>query len=151
MTDQTRSFAKNCKSTIIPGLRYRDALGMIDWLCRAFRFEKNAVFSNGDGTVMHSQLTFGNGMVMIGSVSNGTPSSSRITQPDEIGGAETQTPYLIVSDCDAIYATAKAAGAVMVDELEEKDYGGKGFSCRDPEGHLWHVGSYDPWEEQAKA
>lgn len=70
-----------------------------------------------------------------------------MAQPDEIGGRETQAPYLIVADCDAVYATAKAAGAEIVLELEEKDYGGKGFTCRDPEGHVWYVGSYDPWAE----
>ena len=86
-------------------------------------------------------------MIMIGSVENGTPFSALIKQPNEIGGAETQTPYLIVSDCEAIYASAKAAGAEMVSELEQKDYGGKAFTCRDPEGHVWNIGSYDPWEQ----
>jgi uncharacterized glyoxalase superfamily protein PhnB len=88
-------------------------------------------------------------MIMIGSVENETPSSERIKQPDEIGGAETQSPYLIVSDCDAVYAQAKAAGAKIIMELEEKDYGGKGFTCSDPEGHIWAFGSYDPWEERS--
>ena len=135
------------KSTVIPGLRYRNALSMIDWLCSALGFEKQAVFAKSDGTVMHSQLTLaGTGMVMVGSVENGTPSSKLSKQPDEIGGAETQSPYLVVSDIDAIYERAKNAGAVIVMDLEKKDYGGKGFSCKDPEGHVWHVGTYDPWE-----
>jgi uncharacterized glyoxalase superfamily protein PhnB len=51
-----------------------------------------------------------------------------------------------VSDCDAAYAQAKAAGAEMVFDLEEKGYGGKAFTCRDPEGYLWYVGTYNPWE-----
>jgi uncharacterized glyoxalase superfamily protein PhnB len=51
-----------------------------------------------------------------------------------------------VSDADAIYATAKAAGAEMVMDLREMDYGGKAFTCRDPEGHRWSIGTYDPWE-----
>jgi uncharacterized glyoxalase superfamily protein PhnB len=145
MTDMT-TLAKNCKSTVIPGLRYRNALAMIEWLCRAFGFEKQAVFAGADGVVMHSQLTFGNGMIMVGSVNNGTPSSKLLKQPDEIGGAETQTPYLVVSDIDAIYASARAAGARMVIDLEEKDHGGRAFSCSDPEGHVWYVGTFDPWE-----
>jgi uncharacterized glyoxalase superfamily protein PhnB len=142
------TLAKNCKSTVIPGLRYRDALTMIDWLCRTFGFEKQAVYAGADGMVMHAQLTFGNGMIMVGSVMNGTPSSAMMKQPDEIGGAETQSPYLIVSDIDDIYARAKKAGARMLLDLEEKDYGGKGFTCSDPEGHVWHVGTYDPWDKQ---
>jgi len=140
------NYSKNCKATVIPGLAYRDAPAMIEWLCRAFGFEKQAVYLGADNLVMHAQLTFGNGMVMIGSVKNGTDASALVKQPDEIGGAETQSPYLVVSDCKAIYAMAKAAGAEMVMDIEEKDYGGEGFTCKDPEGHVWHVGSYDPWE-----
>ncbi len=123
-------------------------MAMIEWLCRAFGFEKQVVYAGPDGVVMHSQLTLGNGMIMIGSVISGTPASQLLKQPDEIGGAETQAPYLVVSDIDAIYASAKTAGAKMVLDLEEKEYGGKAFSCSDPEGHVWHVGTYDPWTAQ---
>lgn len=145
MTNMT-TLAKDCKSTVIPGLRYRNAMEMIEWLCRVFGFEKNAVYAGPGGVVMHAQLTFGNGMIMLGSVDNGSPSSSQMKQPDEIGGAETQSPYLVVTDIDAIYANAKTAGARIIMDLETKDYGGKGFTCADPEGHIWHVGTYDPWE-----
>jgi len=139
-------FAKNCKASIIQGLRYRDAPAMIEWLGRAFGFETKAMYPGPGNTVMHAELTFGNGMIMIGSVDNQTPSSGLLKQPDELEGKETQTPYLVVSDCDAVYAAAKAAGAEIVFDLEDKGYGGKGFTCRDPEGHIWHVGTYDPWE-----
>ncbi len=140
-----QTYAKDCRSTIIPGLRYRDALSMIDWLSRAFGFEKHAVYLGPNNTVAHAQMTFGNGMIMISSVDNGTPSSALLKQPADVGGVETQSPSLVVSDCDAMYARAKSAGAEIVMDLEEKDYGGKGFTCRDPEGHIWHFGSYDPW------
>jgi len=140
------TFAKKCKSSIIPGLRYRNARAMIDWLCDAFGFEKQAVYAGPGDIVMHAQLTFGNGMIMIGSVDNQTAASKLLKQPDEIGGAETQSPCLIVSDIDAIYARGKGAGAKMVMDLEEKEYGGKAFTCTDPEGHVWHVGTYDPWK-----
>ena len=52
--------------------------------------------------------------------------------------------------CKAHYEHAKAAGAVIVDEYEVKDYGGAGYSCRDIEGHLWSFGSYDPWKPGAE-
>jgi uncharacterized glyoxalase superfamily protein PhnB len=129
--------AANTTSTIIPSLRYRNALAAIDWLCHAFGFEKQAVYAGDDGVVHHAQLTFGNGMIMLGSVSNDNAWGKRFAQPDEIGGRETQCACVIVADADAHYARAQAAGAVIVDELETKDYGGKGYSCRDPEGHLW--------------
>jgi uncharacterized glyoxalase superfamily protein PhnB len=144
-------FAKDCVSTVIPGLRYRDALAAIEWLCRALGFERHAVYLGEDGkTVMHAQLTFGNGMVMLGSVTNGMPYSDLVRQPADVGG-ETQSPYLIAADVKAIYASAKAAGAEMVLDFEEKSYGGSGFTCRDPEGHVWSIGDHDPWAEPPQA
>jgi uncharacterized glyoxalase superfamily protein PhnB len=86
-------------------------------------------------------------MIMIGSVDNGTPSSALMTQPNQIGDRETQSPYLVVSDCRALYEKAKAGGAKMLIDFEEKEYGGQGFTCSDPEGHIWAVGTYDPWAE----
>jgi uncharacterized glyoxalase superfamily protein PhnB len=142
------TLAKNSKSSVIPGLRYRNAKTMIDWLCEVFGFEKQVVHPGPGDIVMHAQLTFGNGMIMVGSVNNETPASKLLKQPDEIGGAETQSPYLIVSNIDVIYARAKGAGAKMLMDLEEKEHGGKAFTCADPEGHIWHVGTYDPWESQ---
>jgi len=68
-----------------------------------------------------------------------------IKQPDEIGGFETQSAYVVVSDADEIYRRAKIAGAEIVIEIKDEDYGGRVFSCRDLEGHLWNIGSYDPW------
>lgn len=143
------SLAANTVATVIPSLRYRDALAAIDWLCRAFGFEKHAVYADGN-TVHHAQLTFGNGMVMLGSADNQSARGKRMAQPDEIGGRETQACYVVAADCAAHYARAKAAGAQIVDELESKDYGGSGYSCRDPEGHLWSFGEYDPWADHAK-
>ena len=69
-------------------------------------------------------------------------------QPDEIGGAETQSAYVIVTDADALYSRAKAGGAKIVLDIKDEDYGGRGFACRDLEGHLWSFGTYDPWEVQ---
>jgi uncharacterized glyoxalase superfamily protein PhnB len=79
------------------------------------------------------------------SVNQGTPYSELLRQPDQIERAETLSPCSIVSDCDSVYATATAAGAGIVIPLADMDYGGRAFTCRDPEGHLWNVGSYNPW------
>ena len=139
------SLAKQTTTTLIPSMRYRDALVMIDWLERAFGFVRHSVYMGENGLVAHAELTFGNGMVMLGSVDNGSASSGMMRQPDEIDGAETQTVYVVVADCDAVYAAARAEGAEMILDLTEQSYGGKGFTCRDPEGHIWSIGSYDPW------
>ena len=131
-------------STIIPSLRYRDAHAAIDWLCRVFGFEKHAVYDDEQGGVAHAQLVYGGGMLMLGSVRD-DEFGRRIVQPDDIGGRETQCCNVTVTDCHAHYLQAVAAGAAIVDDYAEKDYGGAGYSCRDPEGHLWWFGSYDPW------
>lgn len=140
--------ASQTRSTLIPGLRYRDALAAIDWLGRAFGLEKNAVYMGPEGTVAHAQLTFGGGMIMLGSVENGSEYGKHIAQPDEINLRETQSPYLVVPDADAVYATARAAGATIVTDIADMDYGGRAFACRDLEGHLWNIGTYDPWKPE---
>lgn len=138
------TIAKNTRVTIIPCLRYRNAPAAIEWLCQTFGFEKQLVVPNEDGTIAHAQLSFGNGMIMLGSV-NENEFGRLMKQPDEIGGAETQSAYLIVANADLIYQRAKSAGAEIILEIKDEDYGGRGFTCRDLEGHLWNIGTYDPW------
>lgn len=138
--------SNDSNSTIIPSLRYRDPAKMIDWLCNAFGFARHGVYHDDTGAVMHAQLTLGGGMIMLGPDTEGEW-SKHFAQPDEIGGRETQCCSVRVADCDAHYAQAVAAGAEIIDPLADKPYGGKGYGARDPEGHLWWFGSYDPWAE----
>ena len=85
------SLPKNTRATVIPCLRYRDAPAAIEWLCRAFGFEKHLVVPGEGGTIAHAELSFGNGMIMLGSVKK-SEFDRLMKQPDEIGDAETQTP-----------------------------------------------------------
>jgi uncharacterized glyoxalase superfamily protein PhnB len=139
------SLAKNTKATVIPCLRYRNAPAAIEWLCQAFGFERHLVVPGEGETIAHAQLSFGNGMIMLGSVKK-SEFDRLMKQPDEIGGAETQSAYIIVSDADTLYARVKAAGAKIVLDIKDEDYGGRGFSCHDLEGRLWNFGTYDPWK-----
>lgn len=133
-------------STIIPCLRYRDAPAAIEWLSNVFGFEKHAVYPNEDGTIAHAELRHGSGMIMLGSVlEQESEFGKQIKQPDEIGSYETQSPYVVVSDVDALYERAKAAGAKIVIDIKDQCYGSRDFSCRDLEGRLWNFGTYDPW------
>ena len=129
-------------------MRYRNAPAAIEWLCKAFGFEKKMVVPGPNETIAHAELTCGHGMMMLGSVAKDNL-PYLMKQPDEIGGAQTATVYVVVPDVDAVYARAKAAGAEMIVDLETKEYGGKAFTCRDVDGHIWSFGSYDPWEEAA--
>ncbi len=140
------SDARDCRSTVIPGMRYRNCLVAIEWLCSVLGFEKQAVYLGENDSVMHAQLTFGNGMIMLGSESNQSEYSPYAAMPDDLDGREMRSVSLLVSDCDPVYARVKKAGAEIVFDLEEKPYGGKAFTCRDPEGYLWHVGTYNPWD-----
>lgn len=117
--------------SVIPCLSYADAPAAIDWLCRAFGFEKNLVVPGEGGTIAHSQLTRPGGMIMVGSRRD--PKSSVRGHPI----------YVVVPDADAMHARARAAGA-EVGEVIDHDYGGRGFGAKDCEGHDWYFGSYDP-------
>lgn len=130
-------------STVIPGMQFRNAPEAIEWLCKTFGFEKRAVYPGPDNTIMHAELTLGGGMIMLGSVRDAAPNRMRL--PVDVGGA-TCSLNLIVNDADEVYAQAQAAGAEIVVPIEDKPYGGRGFACLDPGGHLWHVGTYNPWQ-----
>ena len=131
-------------ASIIPTLRYRDATAAIEWLCRAFGFTKHLVVPGDAGTIAHAQLTYGNGMIMLGSARDDEFGKLQRT-PAQAGGIGTQSPYVIVPDADAHLARAVAAGAKVVIPIRDESYGGRGYSCLDPEGHLWNFGTYDPW------
>jgi uncharacterized glyoxalase superfamily protein PhnB len=143
------TLSKAPQAIVIPCLRYRDAPAAIAWLCQTFGFEQQLVVPNPDGTIAHAQLKFGSGMIMLGSVLD-TEFGRLMKQPDEIGGAETQSAYVVVPNADEFYERAKAAGAEIVIEIKDEDYGGRDFSCRDLEGHLWNFGTYNPFESKAE-
>jgi uncharacterized glyoxalase superfamily protein PhnB len=133
--------------TVVPTLRYRDVAAAIDWLCNTFGFEKHLVVSGGNGAVRYAELTFGSGMIMLGPVED-SGLDKFMTQPADTGGAETQICYLFVADAAAHCAKAKAAGAEIVLDIEDADSNGRGYSCRDLEGHVWNFGTYDPWKRR---
>jgi uncharacterized glyoxalase superfamily protein PhnB len=138
--------AKNTRANVIPTLRYNDAPAAIEWLCEAFGFEKLLVVPGDVGTIAHAELGFGNGMVMLGTARD-DEFGKLVKPPRALGGTGSQGSYIIVEDADKHYGRALAAGAEVVMEIEDQDYGGRGYSCRDPEGHVWSFGTYDPWSD----
>lgn len=137
---------KDTIATVIPTMRYADAKAAIDWLCDAFGFTPHLVVQDADGGIAHAQLQFGNGMIMLGSARDdefGRLQRAPTTEP------VTQSAYIIVDDIDGHYARAVTAGATITIEIKDEDYGGRGYSCRDPQGQLWNFGSYDPWKDHA--
>jgi uncharacterized glyoxalase superfamily protein PhnB len=128
-------------------LRYRDVAAASDWLCGAFGFQKHLVATSDTGVVHYAQLTFGDAMLMLAQVRD-SALDKYMKQPDEIRGAETQSCFFRVSDADAHCARAKASGAEMILDIQDDAFGGRSYACRDPEGHVWNFGTYDPWQGQ---
>ncbi|MGB8326343.1 MAG: VOC family protein [Steroidobacteraceae bacterium] len=130
---------------LYPSLFYDDAVVAIDWLCRAFGFRKRLVVPGAGDTVMHSELTFGPAVIMVASAKPEMGWASPRGLP-----AISSALSLHVENPDAHFARAKAAGAVVLRELRDEEYGGRGYMVRDPEGHQWYFGSYRPgahWNE----
>jgi uncharacterized glyoxalase superfamily protein PhnB len=125
---------------IFPAVRYRDADAALAWLSEAFGAEQREVYRDQRGRIQHAELTLGDGLIMFGSYDGqgflgGSPPNPR---------AGTISLYIAVDDPDAVHARAARAGAQVVRELTDTDYGSREFSVRDPEGNLWSFGSYNP-------
>jgi uncharacterized glyoxalase superfamily protein PhnB len=138
--------AMNTRATTIPCLSYRDATAALQWLCDNFGFVKKAAYEGKPGQIVHAELSFGNGMIMLGAADQTSDYGRNLRHPDQTDGKVTQTIYVVTHDPDRIYQQAKAAGARIVREIRDEDYGGRGFTCADLEGHIWSFGSYDPWK-----
>ena len=122
--------------TIYPILIYRDCPAAIDFLERAFGFERHAVFEGESGAVTHGELRLGDELVMVSSASEGDERYNQV-----IGNC---VLYLAVEDPDAHHDRAKAAGAPIERPLADQDYGSRDYTARDPEGNLWSFGTYRP-------
>ncbi len=133
-------------NSIIPTLKYENTAEMIEWLGDAFGFEKHVVVTGDNGRIDHAQLLLNGDMIMLSSSGDSDFDQHQKT-PQSVGGVGTQSPYVLIDDVDAHCARATAAGAEMVMEPADQPYGGRLYSCKDPEGHLWSFGSYDPWQE----
>ena len=119
---------------------YRDPHAAIDWLVRVFGFELRMKAEGPDGTLFHSELTFGDGLIMVGQVglSGELPSAT----PVEHDGVITQAQAIFVDDVDAHCEHARAEGATIGMEPRTDDYGEEYWCDRtyraiDLEGHHW--------------
>lgn len=125
---------------------YRDPAAAIDWLCKAFGFELRLKVEDGAGGIVHSELSYGEGLVMVGGSGRGDEGKeawqSLQRSPAELGGVHTQAACIFVDDADAHCEVARAAGARLVREPRTDDYGeeywaDRSYGCLDLEGHLW--------------
>ncbi len=129
---------------LIPAISYEDAPAAIEWLETAFGFERHVVYEDEHGGVAHAELRVGSGMVMLGSQRDGAAHERFPVSAPRSVSALTAGFYVIIEDPDAHHERARAAGAEIVMELTDQDYGSRDYTARDPEGHLWTFGTYRP-------
>jgi uncharacterized glyoxalase superfamily protein PhnB len=124
------------RPALISALYYKDPFAALDWLEKAFGFERAMVITDNDGKLAHSEMKFAGGQIMIG-----TEWTDYVASPASTGGRNTQSIHVHLADgIEAHCQRAKAAGAVIVRELENQFYGDRTYSARDPEGHVWSFG-----------
>ncbi|MGQ4616442.1 VOC family protein [Nocardia sp. R7R-8] len=135
MTNPTET---STRTAVWPTLTFRDARAMAAFLVEAFGFREAALYTREDdpSIVEHAELRWPlGGGVMFGSAGkDDSPFSTRPTGTDSV--------YLVCEEPDALFARATAAGAEVVRDLRDEDYGSRGFTVRDPEGNLWSFGTY---------
>ncbi len=129
------------RPNIFPALRYRDPDAALEFLKRAFGAEEKAVHRDDSGKIGHAELSLGAGIVMFGQWEEDGWMGGEPPRPL----ASTVSLYVVIADPDQHFAAAQAAGANIVRELSDMDYGSREYSARDSEGNLWSFGTYDPY------
>ncbi|QEU95239.1 VOC family protein [Streptomyces kanamyceticus] len=126
------------RPTIFPTLLYADAKAAIQQLTEAFGFTEATVYEGEGGTVMHAELTYGNGAVMLGSKGRGGLFDQVMKDAGPCG------VYLVVDDVDAHHQRAKEHGVEILMPPTDQDYGSRDYMARDAEGNVWSFGTYAP-------
>jgi uncharacterized glyoxalase superfamily protein PhnB len=128
-------------SRISTALYYDEASKAIDWLCRAFGFTVRLKIESDNGSIEHSELVYGEGLIMVGQAGLAHKPSHR-KSPRSLGGANTQSMMVYVDDVDAHCEIARRAGAKIISDPKTSDYGDeywsdRSYECEDLEGHHW--------------
>ena len=131
-------------ATMHPFARYEDARAAIEWLGRAFGFERRMLVDGENGEVAHAELGVGDSVFMIGSAAG---PDIGVQPPGRVGSA-TMGVYVVVDEVDAHCERARAAGAEITREPEDTPYGSREYTARDLEGHPWSFGTYAPGSEE---
>ncbi|MET9608768.1 VOC family protein [Streptomyces sp. NPDC006512] len=124
--------------SIVPTLLYRDAKAAIQQLTEAFGFTQVSVYEGDAGAVTHAELSYGNGMVMLGSKGTGG-AFDKVME-----GAGPAGVYVVVDDVDAHHRRAAEHGVEILMEPTDQDYGSRDYMARDAEGNVWSFGTYAP-------
>lgn len=102
----------------------------IDWLTMVFGFAEHYRYGVSEGSVSGAQMHLGDAWIMISGARPGRSSPAQ-------AGCRTQSLTVFVDDVDAHFERAKAAGARIVEELHETEYGERQYGVEDLDGHHW--------------
>ncbi|GAA0673320.1 VOC family protein [Kitasatospora atroaurantiaca] len=128
-----------------PSLRAENARALIRFLVDAFGFEETVVYGEGD-RVDHAQLDWPEGGgIMLGSVKKDAQGDLSPLRPG------TFAAYVVTARPDELCTRAKAAGAEIIAEPHDTEYGSRDFAARDPEGNGWYFGTYPGAPRKAAA
>ncbi|ADB31978.1 Glyoxalase/bleomycin resistance protein/dioxygenase [Kribbella flavida DSM 17836] len=122
-----------------PTLVYRDGQAALTFLTEGLGFTLVAAHPGAaEGSIAHAELTWpAGGGVMVSSIDR----NAEPNEFDQLAG-QRQAVYLVHSDPDTVYERVLAAGATLLREMREEDYGSRGFSVTDPEDNVWSIGTY---------
>lgn len=124
------------RNSLTPAVSYRDAKAALAWLEKAFGFEVSMIITDDKGEIGHSEMRYGDGLIMIGNEWSDDHKS-----PKSIGGKNTQSVHVHLNeDIDKHCARARQAGAQVLQEPSDQFYGDRTYRARDPEGHIWTFG-----------
>jgi uncharacterized glyoxalase superfamily protein PhnB len=115
---------------VSPYLLYEDGAAALDWLTQAFGFRERLRFTDEDGRVTHAELEVGEDVIMLGQPGSEYQSPKR-------SGHTSAIIHVYLEDVDGHFERARAAGATILAEPSEKEYGDRQYSVEDPEGHQW--------------
>jgi uncharacterized glyoxalase superfamily protein PhnB len=136
---------KASQGNLYPCLCYDDAPRAIEFLVRAFGFTKRLVVPGPNGTVMHSELEYEGGVIMVSS-----PKKERNWAGAGSQKSRSASVCLRIADPDTHCARAQAAGAEITQPVKDQHYGSRGYMAKDTEGNEWYFGTYTPgqhWEK----
>ncbi|NUB42854.1 glyoxalase [Fertoebacter nigrum] len=129
---------------LIAATRYHDCEAALAFLTDVFGLVPAGVYRDDSGRIQHAQMMLGTGMLMFGPEQGGA-FDAFMAHPSDTGGRATVSLYAVVTDLDAVHGRCVAAGCTLLMPLREESYGGRSFSVRDCEGHVWTFGTYDPF------
>jgi uncharacterized glyoxalase superfamily protein PhnB len=126
--------------SVVPYLVYEDTPKALDFLCKTFGFKELTRVSREDGTIMHAEVEHEGNVIMLGTPVDKNGRVKNLKLP--ANAPQRYSTMCYVADVRGHYAHAKAAGANITIEPQERSHGEEMYAAVDPEGHAWYFSTY---------